>query len=382
MDFHFDRGQEKMKEVYINTRVFSGVDCLEHLRELKNKKVWLICDAFLVDNGTVDELTNKIDSTNQVTICKDVIPDPPLENVATGVANLLKLQPDVVIAFGGGSAIDTAKGILYFASNAGYKKEVLFIAVPTTSGTGSEVTSVTVITDKALQTKHLIADHSMLPNEVLLAPQFTASVPPAITANTGVDVLTHVIEAYVASNSNAYSDALAEKGVEMVFDYLEKCYFNGSDMDARSKMQEASNIAGTSFNIAGLGMNHAIAHQLGGMFHIPHGLANALILTEVIKRNASDAYMKSRYACLARKNGFATKQDSDDVAVQCLCDKIDECKRNMKMPMRISECKVDGNELRSKLSELSDNALKDGCVKTARMVFSKQDIERILLNVL
>ena len=371
-----------MKEVYINTRVFSGVDCLDHLKELKNKKVWLISDAFLVDNGTVNELTGKIDGTNQVTICKDVIPDPPLENVATGVANLLKLQPDVVIAFGGGSAIDTAKGIIYFAQFAGYKKKVQFIAVPTTSGTGSEVTSVTVITDKALQTKHLIASHDMLPNEVLLAPQFTASVPPAITANTGVDVLTHVIEAYVANNSNAYSDALAEKGVEMVFDYLEKCYFNGNDMDARSKMQEASNIAGTSFNIAGLGMNHAIAHQLGGMFHIPHGLANALILTEVIKVNSQDAYMKNRYATLARKNGLATQQDSDDTAVNNLCNKIDECKRDMKMPMRITECKVDGNELKSKMHELCDNALKDGCVGSARKVFSVQEIESVLLNVL
>lgn len=371
-----------MKEVYVNSRVFSGVDCLDHLKELKNKKVWLFSDAFLVDNGTVNEITKNIDSTNQVTICKDVIPDPPLENVATGVANLLKLQPDVVIAFGGGSAIDTVKGILYFAQNAGYKKQVLFIAVPTTSGTGSEVTSVTVITDKALQTKHLIADHSMLPNEVLLAPQFTASVPPAITANTGVDVLTHVVEAYVATNAGAYSDALAEKGVELVFNYLEKCYSNGGDMDARGKMQEASNIAGTAFNIAGLGMNHAIAHQLGGMFHVPHGLANALILTEVIKKNAQDPYMRSRYAILARKNGFANASDSDDAAVALFCQKIDQMKRNMQMPMRITECKVDGNALQAKMSELCDNALKDGCVQTARLVFSRQDIENILLNVL
>ena len=168
----------------------------------------------------------------------------------------------------------------------------------------------------------------------------------------------------------------------MVFDYLEKCYFHGDDMEARSKMQEASNIAGTSFNIAGLGMNHAIAHQLGGMFHIPHGLANALILTQVIKMNAQDAYMKSRYATLARKNGFATEQDSDDVAVNNLCNKIEECMRNMKMPMRISECKVDANELRNKLPELCANALKDGCVGSARKVFSTQEIESVLLSVL
>ena len=371
-----------MKEVYVNSRIFSGVDCLDHLKELEGKKVWLICDAFLVDNGTVRDITNKINSTNEVVICKDVIPDPPLENVAGGVANLLLLQPDVVIAFGGGSAIDTAKGILYFSKFAGYKKSVQFIAVPTTSGTGSEVTSVTVITDKSLQTKHLIADHSMLPDEVLLAPQFTASVPPAITANTGIDVLTHVIEAYVATNASAYSDALAEKGVELVFEYLEKCFSNGADMEARGKMQEASNIAGTAFNIAGLGMNHAIAHQLGGMFHIPHGLANALILTQVIRTNCQNVEAKSRYAILSRKMRFAEMSDSDDVAVSKLCAKIDAYKVAMNMPSRISDCKVDASEVRAKMNELCDNALKDGCVSTARVAFSKAEIEKILLEVL
>ncbi len=385
---HFDEwifdsiGLNNMKQVYIKTRVFSGQDSLERLRKFTDKKIWLVCDGFLVDNGTVNLITSKISKSNKVVVCKDVIPDPPLENIAKGVALLKNIQPDVIIAFGGGSAIDTAKGIIYFAPLSGYDKKPKFVAIPTTSGTGSEVTSVTVITDKEMETKHLVVSHDMLPDEVILCPQLTMSVPASITANTGMDVLTHVLEAYVAKNSNAYSDALAEKGVELVFQYLKTCYDRGEDLEARGKMQEASNIAGSAFNIAGLGMNHAIAHQLGGTFHIPHGLANTLILNEVIKKNSEDAYMRSRYATIARKMGFASFQESDEVAVMHLCEKIDECKAEMKMPTRITECKVSAEDVKAKMPEMCENALKDGCVPQARMVYTKADIEKILLSVL
>ncbi len=233
-----------------------------------------------------------------------------------------------------------------------------------------------------METKHLVVSHDMLPDEVILCPQLTMSVPASITANTGMDVLTHVLEAYVAKNSNAYSDALAEKGVELVFQYLKTCYDRGEDLEARGKMQEASNIAGSAFNIAGLGMNHAIAHQLGGTFHIPHGLANTLILNEVIKKNSEDAYMRSRYATIARKMGLATFQESDEMAVMHLCEKIDACKAEMKMPTRITECNVSAADVKAKMPEMCENALKDGCVPQARMVYTKADIEKILLSVL
>ena len=381
MASQFDK-VKKMNEVFLKTRVFSGEDSLSRLGVLKNKKVWVISDAFLVDNGTINQVTGNINASCTVEVCKDVIPDPPLENVASGVAKLHDVQPDVVIGFGGGSAIDTAKGIIYFAQFSGYKKPVTFIAIPTTAGTGSEVTSVTVITDKQLETKHLIASHDMLPDEVILCPSLTASVPPAITANTGLDVLTHVVEAYVSKNPTAYSDALAEKGTEMVFQYLGQCYHDGSNLDARGKMQEASNIAGSAFNIAGLGMNHAIAHQLGGTFHIPHGLANALILSEVIRKNAQDAYMCNRYATLACKLGFVAAGTPDKQAVQVFCDKIEALKREMRMPLKITDCKVSAIEFRAKLPEICSNALKDGCVESARKVFTVPEIEQVLLNVL
>ncbi len=336
----------------------------------------------MIDNGTVDQIKDRIDSSNTLKIFKDVIPDPPIENISLGVSQMLSIDPDVIIAFGGGSAIDTAKGIIYFAPEAGFKKKVNFIAIPTTSGTGSEVTSVTVITDKELKTKHVVISHDILPNEVILYPQFTVSVPPAITANTGMDVLTHVVEAYVAKNASSYSDALVEKGVAIVFKYLKKCYHNGQDLRARSKMQEASNIAGTAFNLAGLGMNHAIAHQLGGTFHIPHGLANTLVMNEVIKKNSKNKYMQSRYALIAHKLSVARSADSDEVAVEKFCNTIREAQIEMNMPLTISECNVDKNEFKSKLPDICENAVKDSCVAFARMPYSKEEVAEILLNIL
>ena len=371
-----------MKQVYIKTRVFSGEDSLDRLRKFEEKKIWLIADAFLVDNGSVDQIKSKISKSNKIIVCRDVVPDPPLEVVARGVALMRNIQPDIIIAYGGGSAIDTAKGIVYFASLSGYDGKVKFIAIPTTSGTGSEVTSATVISDKELETKHLIISDELLPDEVILCPQLTVSVPPAVTANTGMDVLTHALEAYVATNANAYSDALAEKAIELVFQYLKHCYHQGTDLEARSKMQEASNLAGSAFNIAGLGMNHAIAHQLGGIFHIPHGLANSLILTEVIKKNSEDSGMRARYAIISRKLGLASFSEADGLAVDRLCDKINFCQNEMQMPRRITECKVTEAELRDKITEIYDNAMKDSSAATARMVYNRAEIETILLHVL
>ncbi len=371
-----------MNQVYIKTKIFSGEDALDRLEKFEDKKIWLISDGFLVENKSIEQITNKLSSSNKVVICKDVVPDPPLEVVSKGVALMGQIHPDIVIAFGGGSAIDTAKGVLYFSRIAGYVDKVKFIAIPTTSGTGSEVSSATVITDRQMQVKHPIIDDELLPDEVILCPYLTVSVPPAVTANTGMDVLTHSIEAYVATNANAYSDALAEKAVEFVFGYLKRCYFNGNDLEARSRMQEASNLAGSAFNIAGLGMNHAIAHQLGGIFHIPHGLANAVILNAVIMENAKDCECRSRYAMLARKLNLADRYDDEYTAVMKLCEQIKNCLIEMKMPLRLSECKVTREELQDKMSLLYENAINDRCASTAKRIFSRGEIESILFNML
>ena len=371
-----------MNQVYIKTKIFSGEDSLNRLEKFEDKKIWLIADGFLVENNSVGQISDKISSSNKVIICGDVVPDPPIEVVAKGVAMIGQIQPDIVIAFGGGSAIDTAKGVIYFAKIAGLIKKVKFIAIPTTSGTGSEVTSATVITDKKMEVKHPIIDDDLLPDEVILCPYLTVSVPPVVTANTGMDVLTHALEAYVATDANAYSDALAEKAIEFVFTYLKRCYRNGDDIEARSKMQEASNLAGFAFNIAGLGMNHAIAHQLGGIFHIPHGLANALILNKVIEANSIDCRVRLRYAILARKLNIASIDEDDVTAVNHLCEAIKKCQIEMEMPLTLSQCKVAKEDLLVKMDDLYRNAINDRCAKTANRVFTRGEIESILLAML
>ncbi|WP_090173951.1 1-propanol dehydrogenase PduQ [Eubacterium oxidoreducens] len=371
-----------MNQIYIKTKVVSGEDSLERLGKFEDKTIWLIADAFLVDNKSVNQITEKLDKSNKVVVCRDVVPDPPLEVVAKGVALIHSVQPDIIIAYGGGSAIDTAKGVIYFSRLAKYEKELRFIAIPTTSGTGSEVTSVTVITDTQTQIKYPIEDDGILPDEVILCPRLTVSVPPAVTANTGMDVLTHALEAYVATGANTYSDALAEKAIELVFHYLKQCYHEGDNLMARSRMQEASNLAGSAFNIAGLGMNHSIAHQLGALFHLPHGLANALILNGVIRKNAEYEDMKKRYAILAKKLNIASLDTKDDDAVELLCSEIRKCQQEMTMPLTLRECNVTTSMLQDKIDIIYQNAMNDRCTQTAKYVYSKGEIVNVLFGLL
>ncbi len=373
---------EDMNQVYIKTKVVSGEDSLKRLEKFEDKTIWLIADAFLVDNGSLKQITDHLDPSNKVVVCGDVVPDPPLEVIAKGVALIHSVRPDVIIAYGGGSAIDTAKGVIYFSRLGKYEGNLRFIAIPTTSGTGSEVTSVTVISDKQTQVKYPVVDDNILPDEVILCPTLTVSVPPAVTANTGMDVLTHAIEAYVSTNANTYSDALAEKAVELVFRYLKVCYHEGTHLKARSMMQEASNLAGSAFNIAGLGMNHSIAHQLGSVFHLPHGLANAVILNAVIKKNSETSEMKHRYAILARKLNLASLEMSDEDAVGMLCSEITKCQKEMAMPLTLRECNVTEQDLRDKIDIIYQNAMNDRCTETAKYIFSKTEIVNVLFGLL
>lgn len=212
-----------MSNVYIKTKIRSGKTAMDYLGIYKNKTVYIVCDKFMAENGSVNKVVNAIDSSCRIEIFDQALPDPTTEVVGNGLNMGARVQPDIVIAFGGGSAIDTAKGIIYFGINGGLMKKPIFITIPTTSGTGSEVTSATVITDVENKSKHLIADDEILADVAILDPSLTLSVPPAVTANTGMDVLTHALEAYVAKGANVFSDALSEKAVELLLDALLVC---------------------------------------------------------------------------------------------------------------------------------------------------------------
>ncbi|MDO5516316.1 MAG: 1-propanol dehydrogenase PduQ [Clostridium sp.] len=367
-----------MNSVYIKTKVYSGQDSLTRLNNIKNKKIWIICDGFLVKGGQLNYLLKFVDDSNEVSIFDEVVPEPPIEVIGKGISLIKNINPDILIGYGGGSAIDTAKGIIYFSKEANIIKDVTFIAIPTTSGTGSEVTSATVITDREMKIKHAIFDDSVLPDEAILDANLTLSVPPNITANTGMDVLTHAIEAYVSKNSNVYSDALAEKSVELVVSSLVKAYKCGDDLEARSKMHEASNLAGMSFNIAGLGITHSLAHQIGSQFHIPHGLATALFLNSVIKYNSKKEECLKKYAKLARKSGMVTKADNDEFAVKVLEEYIETIMNMMNMPTNLRKCNVNLNDLTNLKDTMIENALNDGCTESNPIKCSKDDLGKLI----
>jgi 1-propanol dehydrogenase len=365
----------------MKTRIQEGKQAREYLKGIKNKRILIVCDQFLSANGAVSYLTDILCSDNVVELFDKAIPDPTIQVVGSGLCMMYQVKPDIVIGFGGGSAIDTAKGIIYFSMIKELVKKPLFITVPTTSGTGSEVTSASVITDPDNKSKHLISSDEILPDVAILDPSLTLSVPQVVTANTGMDVLTHALEAYVATGANVFSDAMAEKSVELLLKSLLGCYQDGNDLKARTRMQEASTLAGIAFNTAGLGVNHSIAHQLGGTFHIPHGLANAILLNHVIEYNCTSREIMNKYAALAVKVQLAEAKEEPRDAIKAIKGLIIALMRCMNMPTSVMELGIDRMEYEKQLKNMVDNALMDACFATTPTKIAGPGIQKILLDI-
>jgi 1-propanol dehydrogenase len=371
-----------MKTFYLKTKVFVGSDSMEALLGLKNKTIWIICDGFLEHSGGLRHVTEHLDASNRVEIYTDVVPDPPLESVIEGVHIMNRLRPDVVIALGGGSAIDTAKGIIYFSKKMDVHVES-FVAIPTTSGTGSEVTSVTVITDTQNTTKLPIKDKDITPDIAILDPKFTLSVPYDVTANTGIDVLTHAIEAYVAQGATLCSDGMAEKAIHLVVEYLPKCCQELHNEYFREVMHNASTMAGMAFDIAGLGLNHSIAHQIGAHFKIPHGLANGMLLPHVIEYNNSHSLTASaKYARLARLIGVVNNLSPDYLAVNSLSKAFTQLMRQLKMPTSLSEFGLTKEQVIPLANIIAEHALSDICLTTNPCQVTHEDVVRIIIKLI
>lgn len=369
-----------MNTCQIVTKVISGEDALSFLKTYEHERILIVCDTFLNKNGTIKLVTDQIAPSNQTVVFDRLVPDPTLDVVADGVKEAIQLQATIIIGFGGGAAIDTAKGIVYFAMGGkALQAKPTFAVIPTTSGTGSEMTAFAVITDTAEKRKIALIDDLMYADVALLDPHLTLSVPASVTANTGFDVLTHAIEAYVSKTATDFTDAVACQAVSMTIANLPKCYHYGGNLKAREKMSNASNMAGIAFNIGGLGMVHSMAHQLGGMFHIPHGLACALCLTTGIIYNSQDPSVEAKYADLAYRVGIVPRTAAASTAVQALCAVIQAFMNDMAMPTRIWELKqaVSRSDYEAVIPQMAANAMEDRCLPGNPVAVTQETFEKL-----
>ena len=315
-----------------------------------------------------------------------VVPNPRLALVKQGVELCKKEGVDFILAIGGGSAIDSSKAIREFALKINNYGKVGLVAIPTTSGTGSEVTSFAVVNDTEAHVKYPLISDSLTADEAILDAELVRSVPPAITADTGMDVLTHAIESYVSINHNEFTSALAEKSIEICGVYLYRAYVDGNDMHARQKMHVASCLAGLSFNAAGLGITHSMAHQLGAIFHIPHGRANAMLLPHIVEYNANinkrsrsqKEYLPAvkRYSNIAHLLGLSNYNEV--MSVRSLVNWIQFMQKEMNIPLTIEEMKtITPDAYFAAVDKMADMALADACTAANPRVPKKEDIVKI-----
>ena len=383
----------------IPEKIYFEAGSVQYLAKMPNiSRALIVADPMMVKLGYVDRVLyqlNKNQNKLAIEIFSDVEPDPDLETVRKGTELMKSFKPDVIIALGGGSAMDAGKAMWLFyeypeADFIGMAQKFLdirkrvykfphmgkyakFVAIPTTSGTGSEVTSFAVISDKSKNMKYPLADYELTPDVAIIDPEFVMSVPAGPTADTGLDVLTHAIEAYVSVLASDYTDALAMKAIELVFEYLPRSYkFGANDPEAREKMHNASCIAGMAFTNAFLGINHSLAHKLGGEFHIAHGRANAILLPHVIEYNgetnptkfmAWPKYNKfiapERYAQIAKRLGLPASTPEE--GVKSLIKAVKDLMKELNIPFTLKEMGVDEKIYFEKIKDLSYKAFEDQC---------------------
>ena len=410
------RRRVNMQWFKIPEKIFFEAGSTQYLEKMPDiSKAFIVTDPYMVKLGYVDKVLYYLRKRQQYVHCEifsDVEPDPSVETVMRGCELMNRFQPDVIIALGGGSAIDAAKGMwLYYEypetdfnslrlkfmdiRKRVFKfpklgKKAKLVAIPTTSGTGSEVTSFAVITDKQRNVKYPLADYELTPDIAIIDPDYVMSVPPSVTADTGMDVLTHAIEAYVSIMASDFTDGLAIKAIQLVFEYLPRAYRNGSDAVAREKMHNASCIAGMAFTNAFLGINHSMAHKLGGEFHIPHGRANAVLLPYVIEYNAQKptkfvSFPKyetfiadKKYAEIAKALGLPASTAAE--GVQSLVNAISALMKELNVPSTIAECRVDEKKFMAKVAELADKAFEDQCTTANPRLPLVSELEKLYVT--
>ncbi len=378
-------------------RIYHEFGSVQYLQKMPNvRRVVIVTDRMMEELGYVEKLRYHLTRRNapvMIEVFNGVEPDPSVETVMAGAELMKQFKPDTIIALGGGSAMDAAKGMWLFYEQPNldfnglrlkffdirkrtYKlkelgKKAKLVCIPTTSGTGSEVTAFAVITDKKKNVKYPLADYALTPDVAILDPDFVMTVPKTVTADTGLDVLTHAIEAFVSVMATDYTDALALQSIKLVFKHLPTAYATGSDRLAREKMHNASCMAGMAFTNAFLGINHSLAHKLGGEFHISHGRANAFLLPAVIQYNASKptkfaSFPKygtfvadEKYAEIARSLGL--KANTTAQGVQSLIEAIQALSKEVGLEPSIQAYGIDEKLFMDTVDVLADKAFEDQC---------------------
>lgn len=368
-----------MSSFTLATEIRFGPEALDTLSQFAGQNVFLVTDEFLATTEVFSTLVGIVGP--KVTVFDQVLPNPTIALIGRGVAAYLQAAPDVVIAYGGGSPIDAAKAMHKAALDVGRGAPEGLIVVPTTSGSGSEVTSFSVLTDEATHAKLPMVSPDLLPRLAVLDARAVLGVPPRTTADSGMDVITHATEAYVSTEASDFTDACAEKAAQLAFANLPACYRDGSDVEARTKMHSASTLAAMAFDNAGLGIVHSLAHALGGRFPVAHGRLNAILLPHVIAFNAERSEAAAtKYAWLGHLAGSAAVGTRAGV-VSCVA-RINKINAELGIGPTLSDCGVDPVEVREALDELATTAMADGCTATNPVVPTHADLVTILRQVI
>lgn len=363
-----------------------GTGCLEHMKSFKYKKVSIVIGGnSIIKNGGLGKVENYLkESGAEIQIIYGVEPDPSFRTVIAGAEKMKEFQPDLIVALGGGSVMDAAKGMWIYYENPDLKelsdicppnpfpklrKKAVLCCIPTTSGTASEVSRSIVISDDSGM-KHGIGNMEMMPDIAICDPELTLSMPAHITAETGMDALTHALEAMVSKRTNYLSDILARASAKDIIQNIGIVYQQGGNIEAREKMLNASMVAGLAFTNVSLGIVHSMAHTLGGHFHLAHGLLDAIILPYIVKYNMQDEEAKSRYQSF-----------SEELGSESLVEVIQNKNRELKIAGSLKELIPDATEYEKQLENMTEEALLDGCTKTNPIIPNREEMKELFRKV-
>ena len=367
--------------------IYHGKDSLEVLKSLEGKKAFIVIGGGSMKRfGFLDKVLSYLKEANMETkVFEGVEPDPSVETVMKGAKEMEEFNPDWIDSIGGGSPIDAAKAMWIFYEYPDFtfekaivpfglpklRRKAKFVAIPSTSGTATEVTAFSVITDYKAKIKYPLADFEITPDIAIVDPSLAETMPEKLVAHTGMDALTHAIEAYTASLRSNFTDPLALKAIEMVNMHLVNSY--KGDMEARGEMHEAQCLAGMAFSNALLGIVHSMAHKVGAVFHIPHGCANAIFLPYVIKYNRKAC--EDRYANIARHIGL--KGESERELTDALIDLINKFNKELNIPSSMKEYGIDENDFKANLKFIAHNAVLDPCTGSNPREVDDETMEKL-----